>query len=113
MKSGEKALIRGRVKQAQSLFKKAQKLKPKKPTPLAQLAWCKLASHKAKAALPLFKQALALSAGHADSLYGLGYAYEKLGNKTLAIKYFNLYLSRYPKGTKVRVINNKLKRLGN
>ena len=75
MKSGEKAR-EGEGKASPGLFKKAQKLKPKNPTPLAQLAWCKLAAHQTKAALPLFKQALALSAGHADSLYGLGYAYE-------------------------------------
>ena len=111
MKMAENDLMRGRVKTAERKFNQAKKLKPNHPDPLAQLAWCKLAAQKTAAALVFFKQALSINPTHADSLYGLGYAYEKMGNSSQAIKFFDLYLTRYPKGGKVGVIKNKLRRL--
>ena len=111
MKWGETNLIRGRVNSAKTQFKRAQKLKPRRPEPLAQLAWCELAHKKTRNAISLFKRALSLNAYHADSLYGLGYAYEKIGRAESAIKYFEHYLRRYPRGSKVSVIDNKMKRL--
>jgi TolA-binding protein len=111
MKKAEKRLMSGKVSQAITLFKQARQRKPSKPEPLAQLGWCNLAKKQVRKAISLFKRALRLNSGHGDSLYGLGYSYEKLNDKDNAIRYFNLYLSRYPKGSKVGVIKNKMRRL--
>ena len=111
IRQGEKLLMRGRVKQAESLFKKAQRLNPSKAEALAQLAWCQLARKKTRSAITKFKQALSKNPVHGDSLYGLGYSYEKLNESKQAIHYFELYLKRYPKGKKVGVIKNKMRRL--
>ena len=111
MKKAEKRLMSGKVNQAMTLFKQARQRKPSKPEPLAQLGWCKLANKQVRKAISFFKRALRLNSAHGDSLYGLGYSYEKLNDKTNAIRYFNLYLSRYPKGAKVGVIKNKMRRL--
>lgn len=111
IQQGEKLLMRGRVKQAESYFKKALKLNPSKAEALAQLAWCQLAKKNTRSAIGKFKQALSKNPVHGDSLYGLGYSYEKLKESKQAIHYFELYLKRYPQGKKVGVIKNKMRRL--
>ena len=108
---GEKLLTQGKVNAAQTVFERAQSAYPNSPAPVAQLGWCQLSQRKYKAAVNYFKRALSKSAHHGDSLYGLGYSYEKLGQAREARRYFESYLSRYPSGSKVRVVRNKLSRL--
>ena len=111
MKRGERSLMRGRVSESKKVFQRAHKLKPNRPEPLAQLGWCEIDLKRMSNGIAYFKRALSLKSTHGDSLYGLGYAYEKIGNKSNALKYFKKYLKRYPQGSKVRVIQNKMKRL--
>jgi TolA-binding protein len=108
---GEQLLTQGNVNAAQTVFERAQSTYPNSPAPVAQLGWCQLSQRKYKAAVSYFKRALSKSAHHGDSLYGLGYSYEKLGQAREARRYFESYLSRYPSGSKVRVVRNKLSRL--
>ena len=111
MLHGTRALERGRVKQAKLYFKRASRLAPKNPDPVAQLGWCALARGQARASLKHFKTALSLRSDHADSLYGLGYAYNKLGIWDTARGHFKRYLKLYPRGAKVRIIENKLSKM--
>lgn len=111
MKQGVKALERGRVGQAEAYFKRASVLKPKDPDPISQRGWCALAKGKARSSLRHFKTALSLKSDHEDSLYGLGYAYEQLKEWEVARGHFKRYLSLYPSGSKVRIIENKLNRM--
>lgn len=111
MKRGERMLMNGNVKQAEVQFKQAQQLKPNQADPLSQLAWCALAKNNATKAIGQFKRALTINPIHGDSLYGLGYSYEKMKDSKNALRYFELYLNRYPTGSKVSVIKNKMRRL--
>ena len=105
IKQGEKLLMRGRVKQAESLFKKAQKLNPSKAE-ASTLAWCNWLKNT-RSAITKFKQALSKNPVHGDSLYGLGYSYAL--NESKQGHYFELYLNVIPK-EKVK-IKNKMRRL--
>lgn len=109
--AGEKHLMQGKVRAAQALFRRAQELKPTSPIPTAQLGWCELSRRRYKTATQYFKRALRKSAGHGDSLYGLGYSYEKQGDAVNARRYFEDYIKRYPRGAKVKIIERKLSRL--
>ena len=111
MKLGAKALERGRVAQADGYFKRAITMKPRSPDPISQRGWCALAKGNARGSLKHFKTALSMKSDHADSIYGLGYAYEQLRNWSTARGYFERYLKLYPKGAKVRIIQNKLSRM--
>ena len=108
---GEQLLTQGKVRAAQKVFQRAQSAYPHSPAPIAQLGWCQLSQRRYQAAVDYFKRALNKSAHHGDSLYGLGYSYEKLGRTSEARRYFEYYLARYPSGSKVRVVRSKLSRL--
>lgn len=111
VKRGEKLLTQGRVSSARALFKRAQEINPSSPVPIAQLGWCELSKRRYKSAVKYFKRALSKSRHHGDSLYGLGYSYEKLSKTDEARRYFERYLKRYPRGSKARIIERKLSRL--
>jgi len=111
MKLGSKALERGRVAQADRYFKRASSLNPRSPDPISQRGWCALAKGNPRGSLKHFKTALSMKSDHADSMYGLGYAYEQMRRWSDARSHFERYLKRYPKGTKVRIIHNKLSRM--
>ena len=111
MKKGEVLLIKGSVTQARRLFKEAGQLKPSDPAPIAQLGWCELAQNRLGSAIKYFQLALKKSSVHGDSLYGLGYVYERQKRWSQARAFFEKYLQRYPSGSKVRIIQNKLKRM--
>jgi hypothetical protein len=111
MKKGETLLIKGSVTQARRVFKEAGQLKPGAPAPIAQLGWCELAQNRLGSAIRYFQLALKKSSVHGDSLYGLGYAYERQKSWSQARAFFEKYLQRYPSGSKVRIIQNKLKKM--
>ena len=110
MNQGEKLLEKGKPRVAQSKFNIAARLKPNDPSPVAQLGWCQLAMHRYEVAKRQFKQALPMNTRHGESLYGLGYTYEKSGEKFEAEKLYKQYLSLYPKGRYSGMLNRKLNR---
>ena len=113
MKEGQRYIRRSSLGVAEARFKQAARLRPKSPDPLAQLGWCQIDRKRITKAKQYFKQALALNGKHGDSLYGLGYAYTVNREWKSARSFFNRYLTLYPQGSKVKIIQNKLRNFPN
>jgi tetratricopeptide (TPR) repeat protein len=110
-KKGNKFLDLGKTQQARSYFGRILELNPNHVNALAQLAWCAVDELRFLTAKGIFKQVLRKSAHHADSIYGMGYVLEKMGDKTSARMYFEKYLQRYPKRRQSNIVKRKLSNL--
>lgn len=110
MERGAQLLNRGKVKEARRLFNAAGEANPKSVDPLNQLAWCEINTKNYRAALNFFKQALQRSPRNGESIYGMGYAFNKLGDNAKAREHYERYLELYPTGKNASIIKAKLRR---
>lgn len=65
-----------------------------------------------KGAYDRFLEATRVDPGSAEAVYGLAASAERLGNRTVAIQNYQLYLSALPNGRKAKACRKALKKMG-
>ena len=111
MRDGSRFLESGKVARATKKFESAAAARPRRPEPYAQLGWCAINLRSYGKAITHFKKSLQLKSTYPDGLFGLGVAYEKVGNRAEAVRVLKSYLRWHPRGKKARMIRHRLERL--
>ena len=99
-----------RAKQALPYYQKAAAIKATAAIH-SGMGYCYFDLGNFQGALDHFKKAIRNNSREQGALIGLAMAYEELGNKSNAKKYYQKYLDYYPAGPDAVVAKNAIKRL--
>lgn len=105
------ALENGRAEQASRSYRLILGRDPENAAAIAGLGWSLLELGESKQAAEQFKRAIDIDAGEGDAYIGLGSAYRQLGLLQDAYKAYDLYLGRFPKGSKASIASYQMKQL--
>ncbi len=87
-----RAIARGNAAEAVILLHRVLQLKPKMPEAHVNMGFALVQQQKYKTALDFFESALALNPEQANAYYGLGAAYDGLGELELAMSAMNSFI---------------------
>jgi len=91
-------LQRSGNRQACSLFKQADRIRPGHPEVLTGLGYCAMDGGRTGSAISQFRRALSSSGSYGPALIGMAEASRAQGAKRQALQYYRRYLSSHPGG---------------
>ncbi len=101
-------LQRSGSRQACSLFRRADRMRPGNPEVLTGLAYCALDSGNRGGAIGYFRRALASSSSYGPALIGMA---ESLSTPEQRLEYYDRYLRAHPGGGQARIARRNAVRL--
>lgn len=108
VEEARRVLERGRASQALGMFKEVLDVAPKHAGAVAGLGWCYIEMGRFDDAAANFRRAIDLDPRQGDALIGLGTAERQRGNLKSAYDAYDLYLGRFPKGSKTSIARYQL-----
>lgn len=108
---GERLRERGRMEPARSAFMAALQIRGDGCEAISGLAAVEVASGDERAAVLLFRRALSINSRYSDAYFGLGQAYERMGNSEGATNAYRQYLEVNPGGSRSGAARTRLEAL--
>jgi predicted Zn finger-like uncharacterized protein len=96
IRRGEKLLESGAVGRAEQVFRRALQMKPNDPRALTGMGYVEIEKNRAAGAIRYFQPAA--GQGYPEAYIGLGDAYRRLGRKTDALRSYEAYVRKRPRG---------------
>jgi tetratricopeptide (TPR) repeat protein len=105
---GERQRGRGRMEPARSAFMAALQIRGDGCEAISGLAAVEVAAGDERAAVLLFRRALSINSRYSDAYFGLGQAYERMGNSEGATSAYRQYLEVNPGGSRAAAARTRL-----
>lgn len=111
LSSAQRALERGRAKEARGKFHKVIDRQPQNSEAITGLGWALMNIGKTEAAIAQFEKALHHNPSYGDAYIGLGQAHQAVGNSRKALEAYQTYLDKLPGGSKSSIAEYQSKQL--